>query len=140
MQIKDATSYRKISSGLTRRKVVCQLKIRGYHLVAAGESGPLAVIFPPALLKLMGWRKGLRLKVSVKKGGLTLSELHVPSVFYPINPRKRRAADRIRFERRWQLKLLSLQRDPKRRQWETARRYRCSASSRMKFPQWHLPD
>ena len=122
MQIKDATSYRKISSGLTRRKVVCQLKIRGYHLVAAGDSGPQAVIFPPALIKLMGWRKGLRLKVCAKKGSLTLSELHVSSVCFPMNPRKRQGADRIRFERRWQLTLQSIQRDPKRRQWETARR------------------
>ncbi|MBU0589192.1 MAG: hypothetical protein KJ852_16605 [Gammaproteobacteria bacterium] len=124
MQIKDATSYRKISSGLTRRRVVCQLKIRGYHLAVAGESGPVAVIFPPALLKLMGWRKGLRLKVRAKKGGLTLSEQHVSTVFFSMNPRKRQGAERIRFERRWQLTLQSIQKDPKRRQWEAARRQR----------------
>ena len=108
---------RKLSAGLMRSALGIRLKTRGFRLAGASGVGPVTVRFPPALIRLQGWWVGQRLKASVTQSGVTLSVRWVPSALHAVPPRKRRAADRVRFHRNWQKALRALRRTPNKQRW-----------------------
>lgn len=118
----NSNSFRKISPGLTRATGSCMLKARGFRLAGSPGAGVLTVQLPPALTRLLGWHVGLSLKVRATERGVTLSVRRVPSALHSVPPRKRRAADQVRFQRRWQQALRTLQRDPQRHRWTTGKK------------------
>jgi hypothetical protein len=69
------------------------------------------------LIRLQGWWVGQRLKARATQSGLTLSVRWVPSALHAVPPRKRRAADQVRFHRNWQKALQTLRRNPNKQRW-----------------------
>ena len=108
---------RKLSPGLTRSAMSYLPKLRGLRLAGSPQVGRLTVPIPRTLIRLLGWYVGQKLKVQVTERGLTLSVRWVPSALHAVPPRKQRAADRLRFQRRWQQALQALRREPNQRRW-----------------------
>lgn len=104
--------FRKLSPGLTRGTPKLTLKVKGYCVV-----GRQRVQLLPTLIRLLGLRVGQRLKVSATRRGVALSVRRVPSALHATAPRKRSAADQVRFQRRWQQTLRALRRVPDKRRW-----------------------
>jgi hypothetical protein len=109
-------SFRKVSGGMTRNRPAFSLKTRGFRKAGGETVGSLRVVMPPGLLKLMGWRAGLRLKVQPVKDGLRLTPRQIPSVYGRTIPSKRAAAEQVRFSRRWERELRSWSRKRNRKQ------------------------
>ena len=108
---------RKLSPGLARSALGITLKTRGFRAAGAESVGPVTVQFPPVLIRLQGWWVEQRLKAGVTPEGLTLSVRWVPSALHAVPPRKRRAADRVLFQRNWQKALRALRRNPDKHRW-----------------------
>lgn len=108
---------RKLSPGLTRSALGITLKTRGFRLTGMSGVGSVTVQIPPVLIRLQGWWVGQRLKAGATQSGLTLSVRWVPSALHAVPPRKRRAADRVRFQRNWQKALRALRRTPDKHRW-----------------------
>ena len=106
---------RKLSPGLTRSAMSYLPKLRGLRLAGSPQVGRLTVPIPRTLIRLLGWYVGQKLKVQVTERGLMLSVRWVPSALHAAAPRKQRAADRVRFQRRWQQVLQALRREPNQR-------------------------
>ncbi|MDO8767375.1 MAG: hypothetical protein Q7K57_01440 [Burkholderiaceae bacterium] len=111
---------------MTRSALSFTVKLRGPRLARAPGAGRLTVQLPLALIRLLGWRVGQRLKVLASEQGVTLSVRRVSSVWRAPVPRKRRAADQVRFQRRWQQALRALRRKPDKRRWSTVKKAKAS--------------
>lgn len=118
---------RNLSAGLTRSALGLTVKTRGFRAAGVSGVGPVIVQFPPVLIRLQGWWVGQRLKVSATQSGLMLSVRWVPSALHAVAPRKRRAADQVRFHRNWQKALRALRRNPDRHRWTIAKKTKDAA-------------
>jgi len=106
-------SKRKVSSGMSRPALVLQTRLQGLRLVRAQAQGRQWVVLPPALLHLLGWRVGQRMKWQVINGGLRLSLLQKGHAL----ARQRSGVERVQSQRRWQAVLRQLQRQRHHQGW-----------------------
>ena len=110
-------AIKKCAPGMRRHAVSCSLKTCGFKAAGRAGMGRLRLPLPALLLRLLGWSAGTRLSFKTASGGVMLSVLQVTSAVRSVPPRKRKAADRVLFERRWQQTLQAMRRHPQQKRW-----------------------
>lgn len=98
----ETTTVRRISAGMTRMNIRCELKLRGYKTAGGPGVGSLRMTLPKALLELMKWKGGTRCRLQVKGRGLMVSECQKAGIYGPRVPLKQSMPPRIQLQRHWQ--------------------------------------
>jgi hypothetical protein len=113
-----ASSLAPVSRSRRRVKVTSR-HVKPYSCVVRSSprrDGDLArslyIRLPQALLRLVGWRVGQKLKVSASAKGWTLQARGRSGAKWGQKSRKRSAMERLRSQRRWECALKNMRRTP----------------------------